>query len=224
MATLADIRRRCLQRADLEYEQTSTDEQRFVTDAEVDELINTKYKRLYGLLVRHGMHVAEQTYAFTADGSTSYPMPTSYWAVTTVWRDDSGNWSRLARHGHRVRPSSNNRGPAETYRVENGELEFIPTPQSGDYEVRFVPVPGTLEDDDDEMDGVLGWEEYVVVAVAIELKTKEDVNANALKQDLVRLEREIADEAQAAEAVEGTVVADVRYGRDTNYRLPGDYR
>lgn len=224
MATLAQIRRRCLQRADLEYEQSATDAQRFVTDDEVDELINTKYKRLYGLLVRHGIHVGESVATIEADGSESYTLPSDLFAVMTVWRDDGGRWYRLGRHGQRVRPNSTLVGPALTYRVVGTALEFIPTPDSGDYEVKYVPVPGTLTADDDEMDGVLGWEEYVVIAVAIELKQKEDVNADKLKADLVRIEREIADEAQAAEMTEGVVVADVRYGRDDlTGGLPGDY-
>lgn len=208
----------------MEYEQDATDAQRFVTDAEVDALINTKYKRLYGLLVRHGMHVAEATSTIEADGSENYSLPSDLFAVLTVWRDDGGRWVRLTRHGNRVRPNSLLVGPALTYRVVGTVIEFLPTPETGDYEVKYVPVPGTLSADDDELDGVLGWEEYVVIAVAIDLKQKEDVNANALKADLVRIEREIADESQAAEMVEGQVVADVRYGRDNlTGGLPGDY-
>lgn len=224
MATLAEIRTRCLQRADLEYEQSATDAQRFVTDAEVDGLINTEYKRLYGLLVRHGMHVGESTYAITADGSLAYSLPTDYFATLTVWREETGGWIRLPRHDHRVRPSDQNVGPAVTYRVVGTNIEFIPTPESGDYEVKYVPVPGELTADDDTLDGVLGWEEYVVIAVAIELKQKEDVNTSSLERRLARLASDIADEAQAAEMTEGITVADVRYGRNTNTGgLPGDY-
>lgn len=211
------------QRANLEYDTGVEDEDRFVTDTEANRLINLGYKELYGHLIRHGMHRAESVESITATGAASYNLPATFFAVLTVHRVEDGIGYMLRRHDARTRPRTEaGNAYATTYRIVGTTIVFDPLPDSGTYEVRYVPVPGTLSADANTLDGVLGWEEYVVLYVASKLLQKEGSHqaAAALQADMRELMVRIQDEAQAAEMSEGTVVQNVR-GSETG--APGDF-
>lgn len=225
MATLSSIRDRCLQRSNMQYDEGTDDADRFVTNVEVNDLINTGYRELYGHLIRHGMHRSESTLTITADGSATYQMESDFWAVLSVHAvDDSGHYTELRRHDHRHRPDTSWNSDAQTYRIVGSSIELSPIPLTGTYSVRYVPVPPTLSEDDDTIDGVLGWEEYVVLYVAMKLLQKEGSHdmANQLKPDMTLLLQRIQDESQAAELNETNVVMNSRWGNVTG-TLPGDY-
>lgn len=222
MATLAQMRTRCLQRADMEYNATASDSERFATDDEVDGLINVSYKKLYSELARNGMHRSESDYTIAADNSATYDLPADLWAVLTVHRlDNSGVYIRLNRHDVRHRSNAAYSYDATSYRVIGSQIEFSPRPPSGTYVVRYVPVPGELTADADVLDGVLGWEEFVVVDVAIQLRLKEEAGVEELVREREMLRQRIQDDAQAAEMVEGQRVVDVRFGEYD--ALPGSF-
>lgn len=212
------------QRANMEVDTGVEDEDRFVTDTETNRLINLAYKELYGHLVRHGMHRSEAVETITATGASSYSLPATFFALLTVHRVEDGIGYALSRHDHRTRPRTDMGDlPANTYRIVGSSITFDPLPESGTYEVRYVPVPGTLSADGDTVDGVLGWEEYLVLYVAAKLLQKEGSYqaAAALQSDARALLARIQDEAQAAELSEGTVVQNVRTMSD-GY-VPGDF-
>jgi hypothetical protein len=222
--TLAEIRTAALQRANREVDTGVADEDRFVTNAEIDALINRGYRELYGYLIRHGMHRSESVYEIEADGSLTYDLPDDFFATLVVFRVEDGVGYTMGRHDHRVRARADlGDVPAHTYRIVGTSIEFDPVPTDGDYEVRYVPLPGELSADDDEMDNVLGWEEYVVLYVAAKLLQKEGSfnAAAALRSDARELLVRIEDEAQAAEMTEGTTIARVRTAGATP--VPGDF-
>lgn len=211
------------QRANMEVDSGVQDADRFVTTTETNRLINLGYKELYGHLIRHGMHRAETVEEITADGSATYAMPADFFALLTVHRVEDGIGYLLGRHGVRTRPRDDGTGAdAATYRMVGATIAFNPLPDTGTYEVRYVPVPGTLSADADTLDGVLGWEEYVVLYVAVKLLQKEGSHnaAAALQSDMRELMVRIQDEAQAAEMTEGKVVANVRV---VDPYTPGDF-
>jgi len=215
--TLATMRTRVKQRCDQEYSDSE-----FVTTAELDQLINTSYAELYGLLVRHSLHRTETVYSITATGAASYALPADIFAVLGVFRvDGTTTKAMMPRHDHRKRPDTSVTGPAITYRVIGSSVEFIPVPTSGTYEIVYVPTPTTVVEDDDSLDGVLGWEEYVVVDCAIKILQKEESDTASLQRDRERLAARIVDEANHVEMTEGLVVANVR-NTLTSY-TEGDY-
>lgn len=212
------------QRANFEVDTGVEDEDRFVTDAEIDRLINLGYQELYGYLVRQGMHRTESTTTVTADGSSTYALPADFYALLTVHRVEDGVGYMLGRHDHRTRPRTDLGSVAHTYRIIGARIALNPVPDdASEYEVRYIPIPGTLSADADELDGVLGWEEYVVLYVAAKLLQKEGSfnAAEALRNNMRELLERIKDEAQAAEMTEGTVVQNVTSGRQAY--TPGDF-
>lgn len=207
------------------YDTGTADADRFVTTPETDILINTAYKELYGALTRYGMQRTESEFVITATGATSYTLPDDFWALLSVHRlDDSGTYFELGRHDQHQRPSTSFNADALTYRLVGVEMELNPTPLTGTYSARYIPVTGVLSDPSDNLDGVLGWEEYVVLWVAVKLLQKEGSHDQAapLKQDMQMLMQRIQDEAQAAEMANGNVVANTRRA-GTGGILPGDY-
>lgn len=212
MATLSEIRDRIKQRTDNEY----TDG--FITDAEIDGLINLHYKRLYRLLQKNGLHRVETEFAIEADGSTEYALPVDLYAVLGVyWTDESGYRWYLTRHDHRVTPGPQ-QANAATYRVVGGlRVQFDPTPADGDYTVLYIPIPPDLTADDDTIDGVLGWEEYVVLAACVDVMVKESVDPAMIghvRGQLGETISEIRAAARDVEMSEGVCVADVRSRAD----------
>lgn len=222
--TLATLRTRIRQRSDNEHTGHA-----FVTDAELNQLINTSFNELYGLLVRAGLHRAESTDTITADGSDSYALPADFYAVLGVFRLDGNYRTMLPMHDLRYRGNSDVYGSATSYRVMGSAVTLLPKPQTGTYELWYIPIPGDLTADDDTVDGVLGWEEYLVIDCAIKVLQKEESDTRDLKEDRERIYRRIQDEAASVEATEGWRIANVRGGSsgalsEGNYTAGSGYR
>jgi hypothetical protein len=65
-------------------------------------------------------------------------------------------------------------GPAYRYRLQGNSIAFTPSPQaSTSIRISYVPVMTQLVNDTDTLDGVNGWEEHVVLNVALRALQKE---------------------------------------------------
>lgn len=202
--TLSTLRTRIRQRADQEF--TGSD---FITDTELNQLINTSYAELYGHLVRNGIDIAESSQTITSTGATTpYALASDFYSILNVYRYESGRYYRLPRHDIRVKPSDVRFGKATSYRVVGVSLQLNPWPSTGDViKVTYVPVPSDLSADTDAVDGVLGWEEFLVWDVAAKIAMKEESDARPFLVERDRILERIKDEAQAAEMVESYVIA-----------------
>lgn len=222
MPTLAQLRTRVRQRSDNEHTGG------FITDIELNQLINGRYKELYELLVIHSLQRAESTQTIEPTSAIeSYALNTDFYAVLGVWRiDPSLGALWMSRHDHRVLPDTTQPDDAETYRIVGFSIEFNPVPTSGTYKLKYVPVPADMTADADEIDGVLGWEEYVVVGAAIDVLTKEEAEEAALMSlhnHLAQLKDRIKFASQQVELSEHPAIANVRPSYFESRRLPGGY-
>lgn len=229
MATLLEIRDRIRERTDHEH----TGEE-FVTGAELNKVINRSRLELFGMLVNYGLHtVSESETTISPDGSATYALPADFYAAQGVWRENNGYFYRLKRHGARTKPYNEVRSDAYSYRIfgyrSDAVIEFYPRPDTGSYVVRYIPVPSDLVNDTDVVDGVLGWEEFIVADVSVYVYTKEklDPSVHAVKKN--ELIARIKMEARNRDLLE---VQQVGYSRDRradslyddNGFLPGGYR
>lgn len=190
----------------------------FVSDAELDQLINTEYAELYGLLVRHSLQRSESVQTITADGSETYDLEADFYSLVGVFRVEGDVRVRLVRHSERFRAGSVN-GTASSYRLINFTIELYPRPTSGTYELVYIPVPAELTNDADTLDGVLGWEEMVVISAAIKCLQKEEAEHEHLLRDKQMIMARIKEESAAVEFTENWVIENVRNPR----RLVGSY-
>lgn len=232
MATVDNIITRIKQRTHNEHTGSS-----FVTEAELIGLINKSYYELFGILLRHGIgSVPETTYSITANGSTTYALPNDIMAVSGVFHVNNGHRRRLGRHDQRIKPNTSVNAPASTYRtwgyLTDQVMEFNPLPSSDTYEVVYVPLPTAATSTTSTIDGVNGWEEYIVADAAYDVLFKENAPPHMLQACVMKkneLAARIKDEASARDITESWVVADVRRHpnddmRDSEGYLPGGFR
>ncbi len=225
--TLANLRTRIRQRTDNEH--TGED---FVTDAELNQLINKSYRELYALLVKAGLHsVPETSYSIPITGATSYALPDDFYAIQDVFRTDGAWRTRLRRHGARTRPNATTVGDAYSYRTSGvgtgAVIELYPTPSAGTYTMYYVAIPAVLALDADLVDGVLGWEEYIVLDVSIDVLQKEGLKTDELQLRKAQMFTRISEESSLRDLHDSVEIADVRGcgGIMDEYGcLPGGYR
>lgn len=68
-------------------------------------------------------------------------------------------------------------------------LEVLPAPRTGGIiVVRYLPLPPTLTNDDDALNGFVGWEEYVVVSAAIKICERDDMGEKLARLTARKLE------------------------------------
>jgi hypothetical protein len=210
--TWQSIRDSIRQRSDNEY----TDGE-FVTDAELLILANRSLKMLFGKLVESGQHtVTETIYTVPVDGSLNYALPTDCFTVAGVFRKDSDSYLRLDAHDQRVHPRDTVESVAWSYRthgpLETSLIEFFPRVDSGTYIVRYIGVPADMALTTDTYDGVLGWEEWAILDVAIDLLNKEQLfeAADRLQGRQDRMTQRIDAAASQRDMLENGGVSDVR--------------
>lgn len=203
MTTLLDLRTQARQRADMEH---ST----FITDSELTTYLNQSAFELYDLLVSaygDDYFVAAPPPTFTTDGTTEvYPAPANLYKLLGVDISASGapgTWRTLVPFGINERNlnpwgrTGSNPAPVYAdprYRLSGSNIWFEYAPAGGQtVRVLHIPRMTPLAADTDDLDGISGWDEYVIVDAAIKMKQKEQSDAaelmatkNALR---VRIER-----------------------------------
>jgi hypothetical protein len=228
--TLADLKTRIRQRSDNEY----TDG-KFIDDDELVGLINVSHKHLFGMLVESGLHTVEEIiYTLSPDGSLSYPMPDDCFAVSGVFRLENDYYIPLGRHDQRTFPRDTTETIAWSYRtygaMENAKIELNPRTSTGTYKIRYCPVPEDLKNDADRMDGVIGWEEWIVLDCAIKILTKEQIfeAVHILRAEKKELALKIEAQAYERDMQKGISVSNVRQNTNNLFDdegfLPGGYR
>jgi hypothetical protein len=228
--TLLQLRDRTRQRSDNEYSDGE-----FVVDEELNGLINVSHKHLFALLVESGLHTVEETiYDLVSDGSLTYALPDDCYAVAGVFRPESGEYLPLGRHSQRVFPSDRVEQRAVTYRnhgaLESAVIELNPRTSTDTYKVRYVGVPADFTADTDTIEGVVGWEEWIVYDVAIKILTKEGIwdAVDRLQAQQDRLSYKIEAQASERDLHHSAVVKNVGRSSDSlideNGFLPGGNR
>ncbi len=190
----------------------------FVTMPEWNTYINQSYFELYDILVQafgNEYYVAAPYQFYTTgaqfynlpDGSATYPTtPTNSDPAAPIYKllgvdlgisSTNNAWLTLSKFEFIKRNTyvfpqitTNLLGVAGMqYRLMGNQLEFIPTPASGQIiQLWYIPRMTALLQDIDIADGVSGWTEYIAVDAAIKALMKEESDVSALmvqKQALI---------------------------------------
>jgi hypothetical protein len=179
----------------------------FVTNAELDVLLNQAIAELWSLLTA----VVPQRYMLTAAitmvaGTREYALPGDFMALVGVdWvrGDDRYPLEPFALNDRAVGPYAGGTSldpwtPACRYDIRYGGLDgsgerlvFDRDPPAGSVEVLYVQAPQLLEADDDVFDGVAGWEDWAVLDVAIKMLAKEESDPSMYVAQQARLDQQI---------------------------------
>lgn len=210
--TLSELDTRIRQRADMEGSE-------FISTTEMYGYINDSYKELYDLLVSkfEDYYIADPLEFTISSGSSTYSLPSDFYKVIGVdFAVDANNWQTVTpfvfADRNRRRLSDKLRGLYTTasYRILGDTMRFVPSDQcAGDYRLWYVPRAAEKTVAADTIDGVNGWEEYIVVDCAIKCMQKEESDVTVLMAQKAALTKRIEDMAQNRDAGHSQRITDI---------------
>lgn len=200
----------------------------FVSTAQAYLLVNQRLAELWELLTTADpdrYHVSATI--TTTPGTQEYVLPDDFMQIRLVSKVMGSN--RITIEPFRVQELNRVRNtliydpvlgaPAVRYRVMGQgidgtatRLRFEPDPGSGQFEIWYVQAPQLLEAGDDVFDGVAGWESYIAVAVALDMKFKAEEETAPLERQLAEYQKRIKSMSRLRDQGRAPVIADVRNG------------
>lgn len=221
--TLGAVRLAAQQRADMI-------ENDFVTKSEWNDYINHSYTELYDILVQvYGdEYFMASPFLFQTDGRIPalYPLPPDFYKLMgidlglgTVTTNNPNGWLTLKKFSFISRnrylfgnvPANYLGMSGLRYRLEGNYVEFIPQPAANQtVRLRYIPRPTYLLADSDILDGISGWDEYVIVDSAIKAMQKEESDVSILMAQKMALLKRIEAAASNRDAGEPECVSDIR--------------
>jgi hypothetical protein len=224
--TLASIRAAAKERADLV--QSS-----FITDSSWRDYINGGYYELYDRLITaydNDYNVAEP-YVFITDGVTErWPLPPDFYKLMGLdLSQDLVNWVPIHRFNRVERsryvatpPGSLGQGRIRS-RLSGRYLWLDPRPGPGlGIRALYVPRLTKLTLDTDVLDGISGWEEYVILDATIKAKIKREEDASDWKEAKLNCGQRIDSVAENRDTSEPFTVVDLRSEEENpfNWSMP----
>lgn len=211
--TLLSLKTQARQRADME---NST----FISDTELTTLINSSAAELYDLLIGvfEDYKLTSQTISVVPNTDT-YTLPTDFYKLRGVdlVLDSFGNAVTLKpfnfaeRNAYLFTPTWNVVGLSYLrYHMQGNSIRFVPVPNtSQSVKLWYIPAIPTLTLDADTLDGVNGFEEYIVVDAAIKMRIKEESDTMDLERQKALLTARINSMAANRDAGSPERVSDV---------------
>lgn len=212
--------------ARLYADQRATGTDQFLTDAEVDRLINQACAELYGTIVQargdEELLSSEQLTTTVNDHLLSLVNP--FWQIVSV-SIPRGDETEFIEHSPSVRHWIESRAlpwgdwSPKFYRVVGDHgLDITPKPRTVEtVDVVYIPPWTDLVLDTDTWDGVNGWEKAVALKVAMEMRAIEESPTEDLERRYAEIWGQIEQLAADRAAVDPEEVQDVhphtRYGR-----------
>ncbi len=213
-ATLATIRTRCRQRAD---KVNST----FVTDAELNELINQAWTELYGLLVANYEDYYATLGSLSVSANVEYTaLPTDFYKALAIFSlSGAAGTTRQKLERYNV----NDLGAVNAdyaysfqrlsgYRIMGANAYWYPKPQAAStVEFWYIPQPVRLVLDGDVISPqvVDGWDEFIVNDVAMKIRLKEEGDASPHAELKAAFIKRVQSESASRDAARPGRVTDV---------------
>lgn len=204
--TLAQLRTKVRERADQENSG-------FIDDTELNGYISSSYTRLYDILVKSGLHYFETTQTIVADGSDNYALPADYYGTLGVdFIESTDVFIEVPEYMFHERNDFGTSGSSHAlgYRIIGTVIELLPKPTTGSYRHIYLPAAVDLTTDSQTVDGVSGWEEFIVLDSAIKCYIKEEAASGPLDREREVIRREIQEAAENRAMQQPRVVADTR--------------
>ncbi len=220
-SSLANIRTECKQRTDLINSN-------FITDDEWNRMINKSAYALYDIIVAaygNDYNLAPP-YQFQTDGITQlYPLPPDLFklkALDVQISNTQSGWLPVPKFNFSERnkfmtPYQIFYGIRTNlhYRVRGNHLWLLPIAAAGQWlQAHFVPKMTRLVNDTDVMNGLSGWEEFVIADVCAKACTKREVDPSEFLNEMQLMNNRIQVIAEERDIGTPDTVADVRAQQD----------
>lgn len=181
---------------------------RFISDVELLAYINGSYSALYDKLVEAAEDYYRKEYQIPiVQGQYSYPVPEDFYKILGV------DYLRSAQYY-----------PMDKFNFREREA-YLTQPTIPASKLWYVPVITRLVDDTDTIDGVNGWEEWLILDAAIKCMAKEESDPSTLMQqwkaadDRISTMRKDRDQGQPGTTTDS---AGGWRGNSTRYCLMGN--
>ena len=210
--TLSSLQEQSRQRADLE-------DSNFISDSELTGYINSSYAELYDVLVTAFVDYYLTSSELSIATGNSIPLPSDFYKLRGVdYKLSTTDWVNLYKYNFERRNSQNRdtirtfKGePTRQYRLQGSNLVIEPEDQAiGDYRLWYVPVYTKLVATTDTLDGVNGYEEYIVIDAAIKMGIKEETDVQGLMVQKAQILKRITDAAAERDIGQPEVIADTQ--------------
>jgi hypothetical protein len=192
VTTLGAVTTAAQQRADM-FNDT------FVSNTEWTANINASYQELYGLIAQSfgDDYLVQTPYTFSTDGiNYLFALPSDFFKLLGVDLQVGSQWATIKpfMFGERNRYSFSNGIP-----VANQNLRLW-----------YIPRLTLLVNAGDTLDGVNGWEEFIVIDAAIKALQKEESDCSLLMAQRQAIITRIEDEAARRDAGMPIRITDTR--------------
>jgi hypothetical protein len=179
-------------------ERSNTERSNFVTDDEIIRLIDQGYTKLYDLIVSKFENYYIDEHSFTTDGVNQfYDIPEGFYKM--VGLDQLQNNSGSGDNALTVRPFNFNERnrynnilfavtAAAFYRylIQGSKIKILPQPSTGiTFKMWYIPAPPKITSATQEIDGISGWEEVVILTAAVQIMNKQELDSSALKREQI---------------------------------------
>ena len=216
--SLAWVRNMALLRADMVNSQ-------FISLPEANSYISGSYKALYDLMTQKfgDEYFSSSTYTWsTAGNQNMYPLPPDFYKSTLVEialnPGDPQSWVTLRRF-NKVQQNLLNFPNVYTlwgvtnlrYRLTGNFIELAPYPTGGQtLRMWYAPRPPILMQDTDIVDGVSGWEDYIILDAARKMMLKQEQDIQEVTMEVEGLVKRIESAAENRDIAEPDTVSDSR--------------
>lgn len=219
--TLSSLRTRVRARADMK---NST----FVEDSELNQYINSSYQELYDILVSsfEDYYTAAPTSFTITAGLNYYTLPSDFYKLRGVDASlDGSNYYTMQPFDFANRNNFNQNSSVlnaanyqKQYRLVGSRLYITPEDDAvGSYRIWYVPSATTLTVDASTLDGINGWEEYVVVDAARKCLAKEESDTTNLVGEKEALRQRIISMSARRDAGMPKTITDLRESQNNGY-------
>lgn len=173
-------------------QRSDTENDPHITDAELTRWINQSAARWWGHIVRARgeQYVMTTATPSTVAGTATVAVPSDFFKLKGIqWDRGSSKRQRI----HRIELQDFLRLDVDSrdwttgrlrVMVEGTNFRFHPTPNAVyNLIVWYIPAAPQLSADDDTLDGVNGWEEWVVLDAAIKVMAKQKRDSSLLEDE-----------------------------------------
>jgi hypothetical protein len=198
--TLAQIKLRARQKADMVNSN-------FIEDPELLNYVNEAYFTWYDLVVAafEDYYLGDPTeFTIAAGAPGEFPLPVDFYKLAgmdksisagtqdrfyaltkTTWRGRNQTENSFSYYGLR---------PTTTYRIFKDKIVLTPQDSAnGSYKLWYIPVATPLVDDGDIVDTYNGFENLLILDVAIKMLNKEESDPSILLMERARIEAKMQE-------------------------------
>lgn len=170
----------------------------FISTAQWTKYINSAAKELYDILIAKGLNYNIMNTTLVVDGiNDTFYLPSDFYKLMGIDYYVGGLLTPMTRFEFLDRNRFQEYETIVQYQlIGNNNILFRPLPPAQTMVLWYSPVIDTLSNMNDTIDGVHGWEEYIIVRAAMWALQKEESDTTNLKQDLMFLKERIEEMAE----------------------------